>query len=1321
MTPTVRHARSSSLSVLCLVAGSLSLTLSGCGGGGNNGGSGGGGGGGTTNYTIAIASTNPTSGISIGYSVGATGGTPVTTGTTPFSLTESSGTTVNFTAPATLSNGNVFSSWSGCTSTSTNSCTVTVSSNATITATYATPVAPTVTVTPSPATITTAQALSVAVSVAASQGGATPTGSIVLTSGSYTSAATTLSSGAATISIPAGTLPAGTDSLKATYTPDSASSTAYATSSGTGSVKVNPLVAPAVTVTPSPATITTAQTLSVTIAVAAPAGGATPTGSVVLTSGSYTSAAATLSGGSATISVPAGTLPTGTDSLKATYTPDSGSSTTYLTSSGTGSVTVNPLVAPTVTVTPSPTSVTTAQTLSVTVAVAASPGGATPTGSVVLTSGTYTSAATTLSGGSATISVPAGSLALGTDSLKATYTPDSASSTAYLTSSGTGSVTVTLPPPTITLGLSLLSITTTQPLTVTISASGTPTPTGSVVLTSGNYTSATTALNAGVAVITIPAGSLAAGTDTLTATYTPDSASSSTYGSGTKTASVTVSYAITVASSNPGSGVSVTVSPKDVNGNGSSLTPISLAYGPSTTVTLTAPATAANGNVFASWTGCSSTSGTPALTCTLNVAAAATVTANYASVSVSPSGGNVTIGSSQQFSATVTGLSPTTVTWSVAVASGTGTAGTISSSGLYQTPYPAPTSVTITATSTANTSVKGTATVTLVAPATTPGPALSIDAGTVTAPISPLIYGMNAYLLDATTASNANITVTRWGGDATSRYNYQNANSNSAADYYFQNGGTYGMLTTNPNSTTSEANFNDFIAETTVLGIKSIGTAPVQGYVSNSSTSACSFPKSTYPNQQSYDSSNCGNGIYPQGTNGCTTAGGCPLSGTSTTWQTTSLQQPPPTAPTPASGATTAWAQGTWTGGWVNCLLSTGTNCTNAAGHDASIWDLDNEPAWWDAVHRDVHPNPSTYDEVTNGGIGTALAIKTLDTNTLTAGPVIDYWWNYFYSKKDIENGWATGNPCYQPWSAPSDRQAHGGVPMIVYYLQQMASASNTYGMRLLDYLTIHSYVAATYNGSSVGLTTAGDTGEQQARMNSTRALWDPAYTDPAFPQPNYSTDSNYTSSCSVPPQAPQIIPMMHSWLTSGWTGTGYAAPGTSIDEYNFGGTESINGAVTQADVLGIFGKYGLTMGVFWPTTTYSTQTPANMAFEIYRNYDGNKSVFGDQELSSTTGDQSQLAVYAASRTGDGAVTVVVINKTYGPLTNTLSINNLTSTATAAQVFQYSNANLNAIVAQPNAVITPPSSGTISTIGASASQPMTFPGQSITLIVIPSH
>lgn len=990
-------------------------------------------------------------------------------------------------------------------------------------------------------------------------------------------------------------------------------------------------------------------------------------------------------------------------------------------------------VAPTVGVTPASTTITTAQSLSVGVNVVGMTGSSTPTGSVVLTSGSYTSAATTLSNGSATINIPAGSLATGTDTLKATYTPDSNSSAAYTSASGTASVTVNaLPSPTVTIGLSGSSITTLQALTATVTLTGTPTPTGSVVLSGGGYTSASTSLTSGVAVITVPAGSLTAGSDTLTATYTPDSNSSSTYGSATQTTSVTVSYAVTVATTSPASGVAITVSPKDVNGNGSGSSPLSLAYAPNTTVTLTAPAAAANGNTFTSWTGCTSTSGTPALTCTLTVTASTTVTANYAApsptITIAPAGGNVTIGSSQQFTVTTTGLSASTVTWSVAVASGSGTAGTITSAGLYQTPYPAPTTVTITATSTVNTSVKGSTTVTLVAPATAAGPALTIDANAndgnpsnptcssgSPCPISPLIYGMNAYLLDQTTAQNTNVSVVRWGGDDTSRYNYQNGNTNSASDYYFQNSsGAYGMLTTNSNSVNAAANFNDYIAETTSLGIKSIGTAPVQGYVTNTSTNACSFPKSTYPNQQSYNAANCGNGVYADGVNGCTTSGGCSLFGnpsaTPPTWETTSLQEAPPTAPTPATSATQSWADSTWSGGWVNCLLTTGSNCTNAAGNDASIWDLDNEPAWWDAVHRDVHPSPSTYDEVTNGGIGTALAIKLADPNAQVSGPVIDYWWNYFYSKKDIESGWGTG-PCYQPWSNPTDRTAHGGIAMIPYYLQQMAEASALYGVRLLDYVDIHGYVAATYNGTSVGLTTAGDTGEQEARMNSTRALWDSTYTDPNFPQPNYSANPG-SQSCSVPLQAPELIPMLQGWVAADYPGTK-----TSIDEYNFGGTESINGAVTQADVLGIFGKYGLDMGVFWPTGAYSTQGPGNMAFEIYRNYDGKKSTFGDVALSSSSGNQGQLAVYAASRTADGAVTIMVINKTYGSLTETLPINNLTSTATSAQVYQYSNANLTAIVAQPAATITPPVSGST----ASTLSSLTFPGQSITLIVIPAN
>jgi hypothetical protein len=683
-----------------------------------------------------------------------------------------------------------------------------------------------------------------------------------------------------------------------------------------------------------------------------------------------------------------------------------------------------------------------------------------------------------------------------------------------------------------------------------------------------------------------------------------------------------------------------------------------------------------------------------------------------------------------QLSATVvgTGSYDSSVSWSVSGPSGwTGDVGAISKTGLYETPYPAPSSVTITATSVGDSSVSGSENVTITAPATATGPALTVDAANQLHPISPDIYGMNGYLLDSTTAANTNATVIRWGGDATSRYNYKNNVTNDASDYYFENfTGENGMLP-NPGGTSS---FTDFINADNSLGVTTLGTAPVLGWVSNSTPGACAFPQSTYPGQQSYNSLGCGNGIYPDGTQGCTTTGGCSIMGDSTTQAATSIAEPPPAStqadlPSP-SQVTKTWAQNTWVGGWVQSIVNTygEGNPTTGTGKGVSIWDLDNEPAWWDAVHRDVHPKPSTYDEVTFGGISTALAIKTIDPTALVSGPIIDYWWNCFYSKEDIEDGWAHGGPCYQPWSDPVDRQAHGGVPMIEYYLQQFRDAQSTYGIRLLDYLDIHAYVAATYNGSSVGLTTAGDAAEQMARLNSTRALWDPTYTDSNFPQPNYITDANYTSSCSVPLQAPQIVPLLNKWVANDYPGTK-----TAIDEYNFGGLESINGAVTEADVLGIFGQYGLDLATLWPTTDYSSQGPGNMAFEIYRNYDGNKSTFGDEALASCSGGtagqctpggtdesgQGDLSVYGAIRGSDQAVTVVVINKTFGDLTSTLSLDNVTATG-KAKVYQYSAASLTKIVAEPDATVTPPQSpSTTSTIA------YTFPASSITLFVIPTQ
>jgi len=72
-------------------------------------------------------------------------------------------------------------------------------------------------------------------------------------------------------------------------------------------------------------------------------------------------------------------------------------------------------------------------------------------------------------------------------------------------------------------------------------------------------------------------------------------------------------------------------------------------------------------------------------------------------------------------------------------------------------------------------------------------------------------------------------------------------------------------------------------------------------------------------------------------------------------------------------------------------------------------------------------------------------------------------------------------------------------------------------------------------NTTGVGLTTAGEHREQQARVNFDSCVWDSTYTDPNYQQPNYTTDLNYTTSCSPPAQSPQLIPMMMLGRNNSW------------------------------------------------------------------------------------------------------------------------------------------------------------------------------------------
>jgi hypothetical protein len=301
----------------CFAVG-LSLSITACGGGG---------GGNTTpppptTYTLTVNSANPASGVSV--TVSPADNNSASNGATSFTRTYNSGTSVTLTAPATAG-GNNFSSWSGSCTSSTTACTVAMNGNAAVTANYVTPVQVyTLTVN------STNPSSGVVVGAAPADNSGAASGTTSFTLKYNAGAAVTLTApaivGRNTFASWTGCAPANSATCNVTMSADTAVTAGYANP---------PIITPTVTVTPLAFSITALQPLTVTVAVSGGAGNPTATGSVVLSSGTYSSAAATLTSGSAQIIVPAGTLTTGSHTLKATYTPDLASSATYNTASGT--------------------------------------------------------------------------------------------------------------------------------------------------------------------------------------------------------------------------------------------------------------------------------------------------------------------------------------------------------------------------------------------------------------------------------------------------------------------------------------------------------------------------------------------------------------------------------------------------------------------------------------------------------------------------------------------------------------------------------------------------------------------------------------------------------------------------------------------------------------------------------------------------------------------------------------------------------------------------------------------------------------------------
>ncbi len=321
-----------------------------------------------------------------------------------------------------------------------------------------------------------------------------PTGTVTLTSGGYTSAAATLSSGNYSITIPANSLALGTDTLTANYSGDAI----YNTSNNTAPVNV-----PGFTLSATPLSFTAgASTGNASTVTVTPAGGYTGTitlSAVVTAAPAGAVSAPTFTG--STVAITNGSPQTGTITIATTPIPSyvraSGSGIAWFKAAGGTTILgllffflplgtrrgrkILSLIAlvfavgftiagcggggsssgggggkttPSVTVSPAKGVIATTDTLSV--AVSVSGGTSAATGTVTLSSGTYKSSATTLASGAATIVVPAGKLAIGTQTLSSSYSGDSN----FNSATGTGTVKVGAP------------ATTAGTYTVTVTATG---------------------------------------------------------------------------------------------------------------------------------------------------------------------------------------------------------------------------------------------------------------------------------------------------------------------------------------------------------------------------------------------------------------------------------------------------------------------------------------------------------------------------------------------------------------------------------------------------------------------------------------------------------------------------------------------------------------------------------------------------------------------------------------------------------------------------------------------------------------------------------
>lgn len=448
---------------------------------------------------------------------------------------------------------------------------------------------------------------------------------------------------------------------------------------------------------------------------------------------------------------------------------------------------------------------------------------------------------------------------------------------------------------------------------------------------------------------------------------------------------------------------------------------------------------------------------------------------------------------------------------------------------------------------------------------------LEVDCSAFARPVSQLIYGVafDPQRPNDDTAKQIGASARRWGGNLSTRYNWKLGNAwNTASDWFFRNVDYTGL----PNYS-----YETFLEQQRKQGLKTALTVPMLGWVAKDIRSA-GFPKAIFAEQERFapDDGQSGNGRGPDGKE-----------------------------LTPGTPSLTSIPGGpAMMGEWVRAIR---TVDAKGRGRSVHLYYLDNEPNLWHETHRDVHPEPLTYDELWDKSVALAREIRKADPDAIIAGPAEWGWTNYFDSAADVKANAVFGK---------KDRKAHDGLPLVPWFLKKAAEHEKRTGERVIDVLDLHYYP----QGKNVGIGSSGGTDAATAalRLRSTRSLWDPTYKDESWVNDTV-----------------RLVPRMREWID-----TYYPGRGISIGEYNFGADTHASGGLAQAEALGRFAQEGVSYAFVW---YYPPKGSAGaQAFKAFRDYDGQGGRFLDYSVPTKT--QGPVSLFASKDQSGQKLVLVALN-----------------------------------------------------------------------------